>query len=138
MRNLVEHLSARHVVVLSLALMLVLGGVSAAFANRDAEQARREESLAAEAVAAEDEDDDDTNGDTLLERMTASASPSASPTGVAAANWTDNDGTDSDGHDTTGVAAANWTDNDGTDSDGVDTGAAADDDSASGDDSDSN
>ena len=39
---------------------------------------------------------------------------------MAAANWTDNDGTDSDG-----VNTAPPTDNDGTDSDGVDTGAAA-------------
>jgi hypothetical protein len=40
MRNLVDNLSARHFVVISLALMLVLGGVSAALANRDGEQAR--------------------------------------------------------------------------------------------------
>jgi hypothetical protein len=47
MRNLIDNLRARHFIVLSLALMLVLGGVSAAFANRDGEQARKEESLAA-------------------------------------------------------------------------------------------
>ncbi|HEX7171370.1 MAG TPA: hypothetical protein VF365_02055 [Candidatus Limnocylindria bacterium] len=107
MRNLMEQLSARHFVVLSLALMLVLGGVSAAFADRGDEQARREESLAADAVAVDDtDDDDDSNGDTRLSRMTASQ-----PTSPAdAATVTDDDG-----------AAA--TDNDGTDSDGVDTGA---------------
>ena len=44
MRNLVEQLTARHVIVLSLALMLVLAGVSAAFANHNDEQARREDS----------------------------------------------------------------------------------------------
>ena len=41
MRNLIDNLRARHFIVLSLALMLVLGGVSAAFANRDGEQARK-------------------------------------------------------------------------------------------------
>jgi len=35
MRNLMANLSARHFIVLSLATMLVLGGVSAAFAGRD-------------------------------------------------------------------------------------------------------
>ena len=141
MRNLMEQLTPRHFVVMSLALMLVLGGVSAAFANRDDVQpARKEDSASAEAVAVDDDgddDDDDTNGDTRLSRLTASPSATGSPS----VDVTDNDGTDSDGVDTTGIAAANWTDNDGTDSDGFDTTGAAADDSAdtdSGDDSDSN
>ena len=35
MRNLIESLTPRHIVVLALAGLLVLGGVTAAFANRD-------------------------------------------------------------------------------------------------------
>ena len=117
MRNLMDQLSARHFVVLSLALLLVLGGVSAAFADRGDEQARGEESPEAEAVAADDTDDDP-NDETRLSRLTES--PTASPDDTAV---TDHDGPDSDGVATTGdaAAAAAQTDNDGTDSEGVDT-----------------
>src|SRR5690606_15372671 len=80
MRNLIDNMQARHFIVLSVALMLVLGGVSAAFANRDGEQARKEDSLEAEALAADDlDDDDDTNGDTRLSRLDASPSATGSP-----------------------------------------------------------
>src|SRR5690606_26001808 len=106
MRNLIDNLQARHFIVLSLALMLLLGGVSAALANRDGEQARKEDSLEAEAIAADDvDDDDDTNGDTRLSRLNVSAtgspsaaeSPSAmeSPSASPSPSATDNDGTDS-------------------------------------------
>ncbi len=74
-------------------MLLVRGGVSAAFAGRDDAQpvARKEESTAAEAVVADD--DDGTNGDTRLSRN----SPSADNASVTDNDGTDNDGTDSDG-----------------------------------------
>lgn len=57
MRNLIGHMQARHFILLSLAFMLVIGGVSAALANRDGEQEREEDSLEAEALAADDLDE---------------------------------------------------------------------------------
>ena len=99
MRNLMASLSARHLAVLALAGLLVLGGVTAAFAGRDNVQpAVRPEDVAEAEASPTDDLDDDTNGDTRLSR--------------GSADVTDNDGTDSDGVDTTGAAADSGDDSD--------------------------
>ncbi len=125
MRNLIDQLGARHFVVLSLALMLVLGAVSAALGARDDEQAiRREGSEAEEAVLAEDDAEDDPNDSTRLERVAtgvAGDNDGADTGGDAQLAQTNNGATDNDGVDTEGDALAAQTDNDGTDTDGVDT-----------------
>ncbi len=52
MRNYLASLSPRHFAVMALAMLLVLGGVTAAFADDDPQPAaRKEESASAEAMA---------------------------------------------------------------------------------------
>jgi hypothetical protein len=131
MRNLIDQLRARHFVVLSLATLLLVGGVGAALgAPSDETAIRRPEADADDAGLLVDDPDDDTNdGVRNLIAVDGTDNDGVDTTGnaqAAPAAQTNNDGTDNDGVDTTGnaqAAQAAQTDNDGTDSDGVATGA---------------